>query len=372
MAFINESRFNELLQKFPSLHILVVGDFFLDKYLSIEPALSEISLETGLEAYQVVKIRHSPGAAGTVVSNLRALEVQVVAVGIIGRDGEGFDLKQGLTQRGVNIEALIETPDRFTPTYTKPMLRSATPGGPERELNRLDIKNRQPLPVDLEAVVIAQLERLIPMVDGVVIADQVQERNCGVITAGVRATLARLAEAYPSKIFAVDSRVRIGEFERVIVKPNLHEARSAVEAGGLEGWKIGRLEGWKAGGSSGDLSDPSNSDDMLALACACGQALLTKNQKPVFVTLGSQGVLVFTEAGVDHVLGIPVSGEIDVVGAGDSVMAGLVAGLGAGGTAKEAAFMGNLAASITIQQLGTTGTASREQLRQRYAEIRTR
>jgi len=362
MAFINESRFNELLQKFSSLHILVVGDFFLDKYLSIEPALSEISLETGLEAYQVVEIRHSPGAAGTVVSNLRALEVKVTAVGVIGRDGEGFDLKQDLTQRGVNIAALIETPDRFTPTYTKPMLRSATPGGPERELNRLDIKNRQPLPVDLEAAVVAQLERLIPLVDGVVIADQMQERNCGVITDGVRAALARLAEAYPSKIFAVDSRVRIGEFERVMVKPNLHEARSAIEAGGLEGWK--------AGGSSGDLSDPSNSDDMLAIARACGQALFAKNRKPVFITLGAQGVLVVTEAGVDHVPGIPVSGEIDVVGAGDSVMAGLVAGLGAGGTAKEAAFMGNLAASITIQQLGTTGTASREQLRQRYEDSR--
>jgi sugar/nucleoside kinase (ribokinase family) len=165
--------------------------------------------------------------------------------------------------------------------------------------------------------------------------------------------------------------VRIGEFEQIIVKPNLHEARSAIEAGGLALPPYG-LEGWKAGESSGDLSNPSNSDDMLALACACGQALFTKNWKPVFVTLGAQGVLVVTEAGVDHVPGIPVSGEIDVVGAGDSVMAGLVASLGAGGTAKEAAFMGNLAASITIQQLGTTGTASREQLRQRYAEIRTR
>jgi len=61
---MNQARLTELLQKFPGLHILVVGDFFLDKYLSIEPSLSEISLETGLEAYQVVEIRHSPGAAG--------------------------------------------------------------------------------------------------------------------------------------------------------------------------------------------------------------------------------------------------------------------------------------------------------------------
>ncbi|HXV98486.1 MAG TPA: carbohydrate kinase, partial [Anaerolineae bacterium] len=116
MDFINETRFKEFLQKFPSLRVLVVGDFFLDKYLSLDPALSEISLETGLEAYQVVEIRHSPGAAGTVVSNLRALEVKVAAVGVIGRDGEGYDLKQGLTERGVNVEGLLETPDRFTPT----------------------------------------------------------------------------------------------------------------------------------------------------------------------------------------------------------------------------------------------------------------
>ncbi|MBE7549919.1 MAG: carbohydrate kinase [Anaerolineales bacterium] len=347
----DKSRLDQLLEKFPSLHILVVGDFFLDKYLSIDPALSETSLETGLEAYQVVEIRHSPGAAGTVVSNLRALETQVSVVGVIGRDGEGFDLKQGLIQRGVAIEGLIETPERFTPTYTKPMLRSTTPGGSERELNRLDIKNRRPLPADLEAAVIAQLDRLVPAVDGVVIADQVQERNCGLITDKVRAALARLAEQYPEKIFVADSRVRIGEFERVIIKPNMHEAREAV----------GRWEDWKVG----DYAE----DDGLVAARACGEALFAQNQKPVFVTLGAQGILVVTEDGFEHVRGIPVSGEIDVVGAGDSVMAGVVVGLSAGGTAAEAAFIGNMAASITIQQIGTTGTASREQLHQRMKMV---
>jgi rfaE bifunctional protein kinase chain/domain len=344
---VNSFRLYELLEKFPSLHILVVGDFFLDKYLSLDPALSEISLETGLEAYQVVEIRHSPGAAGTVVSNLRALETQVSVVGVIGRDGEGFDLKQGLVQRGVTIEALIEASERFTPTYTKPVLRSPTPGGMERELNRLDIKNRRPLPAELEAAVIAQLDRLVPVVDGVVIADQVQERNCGVITDKVRAALVWLAEQYPTKFFVADSRVRIGEFERVIIKPNVHEAREAV----------GRLEDWKAG--------DHGEDDGLAVAYACGQVLFAHNQKPVLVTLGVQGILVVTENGFEHVPGIPVSGEIDVVGAGDSVMAGVAAGLCAGGTAAEAAFIGNIAASITIQQIGTTGTASRDQLRQR-------
>lgn len=351
---MKQTRLNEILDKIPSLHILVVGDFFLDKYLSLDPALSEISLETGLEAYQVVEIRHSPGAAGTVVSNLRALEAAVSVVGVIGLDGEGFDLKLGLARRGVNMSGLLETAERFTPTYTKPMLRSTAPGGLERELNRLDIKNRRPLPAEWESAVIAQLERLVPEVDGVIIADQVQERNCGVITDGVRMALARLAQQYPAKIFGADSRVRIGEFEGIIVKPNLPEAKAALE--------VGRLAGWQVEGSF--------EEDDLALATACGQALFEQNQKPVFVTLGARGILAVTEAGPTHVPGVSVSGEIDVVGAGDSVMAGLVASLCAGATTEEAAFIGNMTASITIQQLGTTGTASREQLRQRYGEMR--
>lgn len=357
---MDQARLTELLQKFPGLHILVVGDFFLDKYLSIEPSLSEISLETGLEAYQVVEIRHSPGAAGTVVSNLRALDVQVSAVGLIGQDGEGFDLRQGLWQRGVNIEALLDTVDRFTPTYMKPMMRAEKAVGDqpstERELNRLDIKNRQPLSVQQEAAVISHLERLLPEADGVIIADQVQERNCGVITEAVRIALARLADAYPSKILAADSRVRIGQFERVIVKPNIHEARAALPAAHDE--------------ATQELP-PAESltlAEKLAVARECGQFLLEKNQQPVFVTLGEHGILAVSEAGTEHVPGIGVSGEIDIVGAGDSVMAALVAGLCAGATPKEAATLGNMAASITIQQLGTTGTASREQLQQVFDE----
>jgi bifunctional ADP-heptose synthase (sugar kinase/adenylyltransferase) len=360
---MDKPRFDELLDWFPSRHLLVVGDFFLDKYLSIDPALSEISLETGLEAYQVVGIRHSPGAAGTVVSNLRALDIQVSVVGLTGRDGQGFELRQDLQQLDVNIEGLLEAPDRFTPTYTKPMLRAGQPDGPEREINRLDIKNRQPLPAPFEQAIIAQLERLAPTVDGVIIADQVQERNCGVITDAVRTALTRLAETYPTTPFAADSRVRISEFKGIIIKPNLHEARAATPG----------LASQPESSTNSGLQDSAKDTavDDLMVARQCGAALFQKNRQPVFVTLGERGVLVVDETGDVHIPGIPAAGEIDIVGAGDSAMAGLAAGLSAGGTPEEAAILGNLAASITIQQLGTTGTASRQQLRRRFDELST-
>jgi bifunctional ADP-heptose synthase (sugar kinase/adenylyltransferase) len=203
---MDTNRLNALLSHFPDLTILVVGDFFLDKYLIIEHALGEVSLETGLEAHQVVEVRCQPGAAGTVTNNLRALGVNVLAAGIVGDDGEGFELLRALDANGVDVDALVIRPDRFTPTYTKPMLLE--PDGRAAELNRLDIKNRSPLPADAEDALIVHLRGLLPRVHGVIIADQVQEADCGAITERVRDELAALARAYPTVAFLADSRAR--------------------------------------------------------------------------------------------------------------------------------------------------------------------
>jgi bifunctional ADP-heptose synthase (sugar kinase/adenylyltransferase) len=81
-------RLAEVVGRFTSLKVAVVGDFFLDKYLEVDPALAEVSVETGKVAHQVVRVRHSPGAAGTVTNNLAALECgRLWAIGIIGDDG---------------------------------------------------------------------------------------------------------------------------------------------------------------------------------------------------------------------------------------------------------------------------------------------
>ena len=120
---MNTQRLSEILGQFPSKTIAVVGDFFLDRYWLIDESLNEPSVETGLDAYQVVGRRHAPGAAGTVVNNLRDLGIEkLIAIGFSGTDGEGFVLRQALTQLGVNQELLFAVPERVTPTYTKPMI----------------------------------------------------------------------------------------------------------------------------------------------------------------------------------------------------------------------------------------------------------
>jgi bifunctional ADP-heptose synthase (sugar kinase/adenylyltransferase) len=65
---------------------------------------------------------------------------------------------------------------------------------------------------------------------------------------------------------------------------------------------------------------------------------------------------------VEHVPALPLRGPIDIVGAGDAVTANLAAALAAGATLREAIELACTASSIVIHQLGTTGTATVEQL----------
>src|SRR5688500_12891714 len=99
--YITRARLTELLDRFQSVRVAVIGDFFLDRYLVTDRALAEVSVETGQRARQVVAQRASPGHAGTVVSNLLGLKVEkVCALGAIGDDGEGYELRRLLESDG--------------------------------------------------------------------------------------------------------------------------------------------------------------------------------------------------------------------------------------------------------------------------------
>ena len=331
---------DSILARIPSLRIAVVGDLFLDRYLDIDPALTEPSLETGLDAYQVVRVRPSPGAAGTVVNNLAALGVGTIwPVAVIGDDGEGYELRGALRALpGVNDDGVVVDRSRRTPTYTKPLLQRGNL--PPQELNRLDIKNRAPLSRQSEDIVLRLLDDLFPKADALVVLDQVSEANCGVISDRVREHLQALGEHAPGKPLLADSRARIGLFRSVWLKPNRGEC---LRAAGLSNLDAGV--------------------EMLARRCG----------RPVFCTCGEQGILVVDPrrqpAQPFVVPAYAVRGPIDPVGAGDSISAALACALAAEASLPAAAAFANLVASITITQLGTTGTASPEQLRKRFQRL---
>jgi len=328
-------RLEEITAGFRRVRIAVVGDFFLDKYLDVDPRLAERSVETGKVAHQVVSVRHSPGAAGTVVSNLAALGAgRLHAVGFSGDDGPGYELRADLAALDCSIDHLHRDPARYTPIYLKP--RDVTDPGLAGEHSRYDTKNRSPTSEAMERRIIESLDRLLPELDAVVIQDQVEEEGCGVVTRLVVEAVAQRAEAWPRVIFWADSRRRIRRFRRVIIKPNQFEA-------------VGR-----------PAPAPDDSVNLEELVPAL-DALRRTTGAPVCVTRGAGGILA-SDPQPTLVPAVRVDGPIDPTGAGDSATAGAVLALAAGATFPEAALVGNLVASITIQQLATTGTARPEQL----------
>jgi bifunctional ADP-heptose synthase (sugar kinase/adenylyltransferase) len=329
---LSEPLINQILAALPDKRIGVVGDLFLDRYLDIDAALTEPSVETGLDAYQVVQVRSYPGALGTIINNLAALGVgKILPIAFYGDDGEGYELQQALDRMpAIEKGGLYVTPQRRTPTYTKPMLGRA--GEVPRELNRLDIKNRTPTPSLTQESILKLLKIHWERVDAWIVLDQVSEPDCGVITRRVRDRVAELASGTPNRFILADSRENIFHFRNVCVKPNQREA--AAYPGGAA-------------------------------------AFAKENGRHVFQTLGDQGIDLFSPQGdLTHVPAYPVDGPTDIVGAGDSTSAGLACAVMAGANYEQAAAFGNLVASITIQQIGVTGTATPQQVRDWWAQVK--
>ena len=79
----------------------------------------------------------------------------------------------------------------------------------------------------------------------------------------------------------------------------------------------------------------------------------------MFVSLSEHGIVgAQPDDHSENCPALPVSGEIDIVGAGDAVMANLTTALAAQADLGEALELANAAASVVVHKLGTTGTAS--------------
>jgi rfaE bifunctional protein kinase chain/domain len=326
------ARCQTITAQYPKLRVAVVGDFCLDRYLEIDPARQEVSIETGLPVYNVVQVRSQPGGAGTILNNLAALGLGAIyPVGFAGLDGEGYELKRALrARRGVRLEHFFQTPHRRTFTYTKPLV--LTPAQPPRELNRLDLKNWAPTPAVVERRLVKALERLAPEMDALILLSQVDVAETGVITAKFLQAIEGVTRKHPQLLILADSRRGLRGYPPVALKMNRAELAALT-------------------GTQSEAPPKALATTAAALARQQGQY--------VFITLAEQGLLGAAPDGrVELMPCLPVRGPIDIVGAGDAVTANLAAALAAGAGLREALELANAAASIVIHQLGTTGTAS--------------
>ena len=312
----------EVLRRLAGLRVLVLGDICLDRWCWYDPALALASAETGIPRTAVVRTEVTPGAGGTVANNLAALGVSVVSVlGIIGRDGFGWELRQALQDRGIDGSLLVEVPGLQTFTYTK-LINTITD---REDLPRVDFVATRALADDLELQIVRHFLEHAANYDVVMVSDQAETAAGGLVTPTFRGALESFTTAHPNMLFWVDSRERVEHFRGMILKPNEKEASAAsVRA-------LGRV-------------------DYAALRAHTSAPLL-------FVTHGGDGVRVFDDAGERWVRTEPVENPVDICGAGDSFSAGAACAYAVSGDAETAARFGNRVASITIMKKGT-GTAT--------------
>jgi rfaE bifunctional protein kinase chain/domain len=334
---MNVDKFNKITSKYPALKIAVVGDFCLDRYLEIDPDKKEISIETGLPVYNVVNIRPQPGGAGTVVNNLGAVGIgKIYVVGLAGNDGEGWELMECLRKvPGVCLDYFRRLDNWKTFTYTKPLVIEKD--APPRELNRLDIKNWTSPSLDAQKYIIEALEFLFSRVDSIVFLEQVDIPETGVLTNLVLSRVRELVEKYPETICIGDSRQGLMRFPGMIYKMNHKELCALCKK------DINKTP-----------TDVMNEAAKLAIQLG----------KPVVVTISEQGIVAASQDNNSfHVPIYPVRGPVDIVGAGDAVTANFISSYAAGANLLDAITIANAAASVVIHKLGTTGTASIDEIR---------
>jgi rfaE bifunctional protein kinase chain/domain len=314
-----------ILNALPRLSVLVVGDICLDRWCTYDPALSEPSRETGIPRIAVIAREATPGAAGTVASNLASLGVgQVTVLGAIGVDGHGFELIQALESRNIDSSHLVQ--DREIPTFTYTKLLNLETG--MEDLPRVDHVLARPLPPSVESAVLAKFAQLAPGADVIIISDQAETETGGVVTAAFRECLAPIATEYPSKVIWVDSRKRGEHYRRVLLKMNEQEAQECCNRLGYTSY-----------------------DELRSHV----------QHNTLIVTRGDQGALIYTASGS---VGVPtrrVENPVDICGAGDSFNAGASTALALTADPETAVRFGNLIASITVMKRGT-GTASPDEV----------
>ncbi len=332
-VFLQTHELERILLTIKDVTVCLLGDVCVDVYWRCDMRKSELSRETPHHPLPVVDERVSLGAGGNVAAVMCDLGARVLPVSVVGHDWRGQLLRAGFEQRGICQDYLVTCEDRVTPAYCKPLRMGISAVAYEDP--RLDFENWRGLSADHETRLIDALRRASAQADVIAVADQFR---FGAVTDALRSALSGL-----HKPVVVDSRDRVTAFSGMMVKPNEIEAAAAV-------------------GVSGEAK--VNADNFAQVALA----LSSQMGAPAIVTLGNQGAL-WTDGGmVSHAPGLIVPPPVDIVGAGDAFLGAFCCALVAGAPGPKAVAFANIAAAVTVRKIGTTGTATPDEIRSAFRE----
>ena len=303
--------------------VLVIGDMAIDEM--VYGTTDRMSREAPVLILRHYNTKIILGAASNAAHNLATLNGgKVSVIGLYGDDYYAPILLNTFKEAGINTEYMIKSPERAT--TVKSRISGSCSQSVTQQIVRIDRETIDPLTAETENKVLEQIEKAIPKHDAVILSDY----NIGILTDKVIAKSIELCKKY-NKIIVVDSQKDLNRFEGVTsMTPNQPDTEKFV------GFFIKDKESLEK----------------------AGKEMLNKTKaESVLITLGGDGMALFEKDGSYEK--IPVFNKtdvFDVTGAGDTVVATYTLAMAAGFSKKNAAILGNLAASIVIRYFGCATT----------------
>jgi D-beta-D-heptose 7-phosphate kinase/D-beta-D-heptose 1-phosphate adenosyltransferase len=242
----------------------------------------------------------------------------------VGDDEGAGQMAELFRQGGIDDHGLIV--DKARPTTLKTRFVSKT-----HQVLRVDEESKEAASKDVEDRVLHFLDMHLEEFDAVLLSDY----GKGVLSLRLlREVIARAAEMDLPVLVDPKGRDFAKYRGATLITPNKKEAEEAT------GFKIN---------SATSLEEVA---DLL---------IETADLKSVVITLGAEGIFFKTRGGRRRILPTEAKSVFDVTGAGDTVVALLGLGLGAGLDLESSVRLANLAAGIVVGRFGTAAV-SREEL----------
>ena len=323
---ISTPRAHELIDRFATRRIAVIGDVMLDRFV-----IGRVSRMSPEAPVPVVVFEHEEfrlGGAANVAHNLRSLGGAVDLIGVIGNDESGTQLKGELAARGIHATGLITDLERRTTTKMRVVTTR------NQQVARIDYEADHDAGTAIENALAAQIDRYARVAQVVLVSDYQK----GVITRRSMAHATAFGHANGIPVI-VDPKVPHIEYYSgaALVTPNHVEAESATNS---------RIK---------------THEDARQAATSLRQRVGVES---VLITRGEHGMWL-DHGGADGYLPASALEVADVTGAGDTVIATLSLAIAAGATMPEAARLANEAAGIVVGKFGAA-TVSPTELKSRF------
>lgn len=322
---------SELIEKFKSVNILVIGDIILDRFISGDT--SRVSPEAPVPVVDVTDEKLCLGGAANVLQNICSLGAKGYLCGCVGYDENGERVNELISSISSSINGIIKITDR--PTTVKARVL-----GHGQQIVRYDIEKTSYLSTYHIGYFIDCIHKYLQYqnINIIIISDYAK----GVINPELIQRLNSLLVNFKNISVIVDPKINnvghLGMLSNVkykVMTPNLHEAENLT---GISLSCMGKV-------SSSQMID--------VLAKTINKLKTLFHYDNVLLTMGERGITYLDHDGYLKVIPAVSREVFDVVGAGDTVVAALAVGLASGLSFVDAARLANIAAGIVIGKVGT-------------------